>query len=75
VACLVGKNESGKTSILHALAKLNSADASLANFDKERDYPRHMLAEFDEEKQVLGGKGSVPGPRNTPVVVQEAIKK
>src|SRR5688572_8316473 len=51
--CLVGKNESGKTAILHALAKLNSADPNLAQFDKERDYPRKLLTEYDEGTLVL----------------------
>src|ERR1051326_6767244 len=53
VTCLVGKNESGKTAILHALAKLNSVDPSLAKFDKERDYPRKILTDYDEETKVL----------------------
>ncbi len=53
VVCLVGKNESGKTALLHALAKLNSADPELSKFDKERDYPRRMLTDFREETQVL----------------------
>ena len=56
VACLVGKNESGKTSILHALAKLNSIDSSLSKFDKERDYPRRMLTDYDEDTEVLETK-------------------
>jgi large subunit ribosomal protein L3 len=33
------------------------------------------LVKIDVEKQFLVVKGSVPGPRNTPVVVQEATKK
>jgi predicted ATP-dependent endonuclease of OLD family len=56
VTCLVGKNESGKTAVLHALAKLNSIDPVLAKFDKERDYPRKMLTDFDEQTQVLETK-------------------
>ena len=56
VACLVGKNESGKTSLLHALAKLNSTDANLGKFDKERDYPRRLLTDYDEDTEVLETK-------------------
>ena len=39
VTCLVGKNESGKTAILKALAKLNPVDGYEAKFT-ELDYPR-----------------------------------
>lgn len=39
VTCLVGKNESGKTAILKALAKLNSVSPSEAEFSP-LDYPR-----------------------------------
>jgi predicted ATP-dependent endonuclease of OLD family len=56
VTCLVGKNESGKTSVLHALTRLNSTDSSLSQFDKERDYPRKMLTDFDEDTRVLETK-------------------
>lgn len=42
VTCLVGRNESGKTAFLEALARLNPlADDPLA-FDELRDYPRHL---------------------------------
>jgi predicted ATPase len=53
VTCLVGKNESGKTAVLHALAKLNSTDAGLSKFDPDRDYPRRMLTDFNESTAVL----------------------
>ena len=56
VACLVGKNESGKTSLLHALARLNPTDTNLSVFDKERDYPRRLLTDYDEDTQVLETK-------------------
>jgi len=56
VACLVGKNESGKTSLLHALAKLNSTDANLGEFEKERDYPRRLLTDYDADTKVLETK-------------------
>lgn len=52
VTCLVGKNESGKTSILHALERLNPIEKS-SKFEKLRDYPRHLLSDFEEEDNVL----------------------
>ena len=48
VTCLVGKNESGKSAILLALAALNPHETTPANLDKERDYPRRYLTQFDE---------------------------
>lgn len=45
LTCLVGKNEAGKTAILHALYGLNPV--SPFEFDKIRDYPRRHLAKFD----------------------------
>jgi hypothetical protein len=44
--CLVGKNEAGKTAILSALAGLNPYD-DVVTFDKERDYPRRFLADYE----------------------------
>ena len=41
VTCLVGKNESGKTALLHALQRLNPARPS--SFELEADYPRWLL--------------------------------
>jgi energy-coupling factor transporter ATP-binding protein EcfA2 len=46
--CLVGKNEAGKTAILHALAGLNPHPSTPIEYDIERDYPRRFLAEYDE---------------------------
>ncbi len=45
VTCLVGKNESGKTSILQALAKLNPVEVSSAKFNI-LEYPRHAVSEY-----------------------------
>lgn len=45
--CLVGKNEAGKSAILLALAALNPHDATPATLDKERDYPRRYLTQYD----------------------------
>jgi len=49
VTCLVGKNEAGKSAILLALAALNPHDATPAIFDKERDYPRRSLTQYDKK--------------------------
>jgi len=43
VTCLVGKNESGKTTILKALHRLNPANAK-DDFDVTTEYPRRRLA-------------------------------
>ncbi|MFD5084252.1 AAA family ATPase [Kitasatospora sp. NPDC058406] len=43
VTCLIGKNESGKTTILQALHRLNPANNS-DTFDLTKDYPRRHLA-------------------------------
>lgn len=47
ITCLVGKNESGKTAILQALAGLNPHDATPVQFGRERDYPRRYLNDYD----------------------------
>jgi energy-coupling factor transporter ATP-binding protein EcfA2 len=44
VTCLVGKNESGKTTILEALQRLNPANGSNPQFNLTTDYPRWRLA-------------------------------
>ena len=44
----MGKNESGKTAILLALAALNPHEATPAILDKERDYPRRYLTQYDQ---------------------------
>jgi predicted ATP-dependent endonuclease of OLD family len=48
VTCLVGKNESGKTTILQALERINPVDRSRRKFDKDLEYPRGYLAEYEE---------------------------
>ncbi len=50
VTCLVGKNESGKTATLQAIAKLNSADLVNSDFD-ELEYPRHDLNEYQKSSE------------------------
>ncbi|MCX7173763.1 MAG: AAA family ATPase [Proteobacteria bacterium] len=49
ITCLVGKNEAGKSAILLALAALNPHNATPAVFDKERDYPRRSLTQYQQK--------------------------
>ncbi len=46
LTCLVGKNESGKTTILRGLYRLNPSNPSEANFVPLDDYPRRRYAEY-----------------------------
>lgn len=46
VTCLVGKNESGKTSILQALYKLNPVVAAHGSFDVTDGYPRSEVGDY-----------------------------
>lgn len=54
VTCLVGKNESGKTTILRALHRLNPANGLDASFDLTTEYPRWRLAPDRQEDPDLG---------------------
>ena len=45
VTYLVGKNESGKTTLLQAIAKINPVDQGDADFDI-LEYPRRHLVEY-----------------------------
>lgn len=47
ITCLVGKNESGKTTILQAIEPLNPYNAVHAQYHKLRDYPRKHLTDYD----------------------------
>jgi hypothetical protein len=49
LTCLVGKNESGKTTVLQALAGLRpiGSDPKLL-YDKQRDYPRRHLTQYGQ---------------------------
>lgn len=53
VTCLVGKNESGKTTILKALHRLNPANGSDVTFDLVTEYPRWRLARDRRENSRL----------------------
>lgn len=46
VTCMVGKNESGKTTFVQALYKLNPIDSSTGNYDVTMDYPRKAMATY-----------------------------
>lgn len=47
LTCLVGKNESGKTTVLQALAGLQPiGDDPKLKYDKQRDYPRRHLNQY-----------------------------
>lgn len=48
VTCLVGKNESGKTTILQAIERLNPINASKKKYEKLRDYPRRHWSDYTE---------------------------
>ena len=51
VTRIVGKNESGKTALLEALAKFNYFDSEDTDFDfnSTNDYPRGMLKKYQQE--------------------------
>ena len=51
--CLVGKNEAGKSALLTALSALNPHPATPVVLDKERDYPRRYLTQYNSRH---GGK-------------------
>ncbi len=53
VTCLVGKNESGKTSFLQALYSLNPAYPSTVKVDITMDYPRWRKVR-DDRSSILG---------------------
>jgi predicted ATP-dependent endonuclease of OLD family len=50
ITCLVGKNESGKTSLLQALYKLNPVVADHGKYDVTDEYPR---AEVEDYRQAI----------------------
>lgn len=56
VTCLIGKNESGKTTILKALHRLNPAN-NPDSFNETKDYPRPRLSR--DRRQAGGSLGEV----------------
>lgn len=53
VACLVGKNELGKSAILQALACLNPHPSTPVALDRERDYPRRFLTAYPKHEKAF----------------------
>ena len=47
VTCLVGKNESGKTALLHALYRLNPINPEDGEFNSTDDYPRADVDDYE----------------------------
>lgn len=47
--CLVGKNEAGKTAFLKALEGLRSTNGAYTDFNREENYPRRLLAQYQEQ--------------------------
>jgi len=64
VTCLVGKNESGKTTILQAIEKLNPVAGKGRSYSKLKDYPRRHWSDYDDrhpdgEARVLSTRWSL----------------
>ncbi|HMV65830.1 MAG TPA: AAA family ATPase, partial [Myxococcota bacterium] len=53
ITCLVGKNESGKTTVLQALRRINPVHAT--NFNLTLDFPRNRLIQHQRERKQSGG--------------------
>jgi len=51
MTCLVGKNESGKTTLLTALYRLNPMFNDGTQFDRQKDYPRRYLSDYEERHE------------------------
>src|SRR5437016_2055691 len=49
VACLVGKNEAGKTAILQALYRLNPILANEGDFSVTHDYPKSEVENYQQD--------------------------
>jgi len=49
ITCLVGKNEAGKTAILHALYRLNPIVQSDAEFNVTYDYPKAEVENYQQD--------------------------
>lgn len=48
VTCLVGKNQSGKSTLLQALYRLNPVEEGLHEFNYETDYPKTHATEYNK---------------------------
>jgi len=75
LVCLVGKNEAGKSAVLQALTGLNPHPSTPRVFDRETDYPRRFLQEYDarrgtEQAIVIDTKWSLH-PDDRKVIIEE----
>ena len=66
VACLVGKNEAGKTAVLQALYRLNPIVDGEGEFDVTDDYPRSEVEDYQVDVE--------SGRRNHAVVVEATFE-
>ncbi|MDQ3563094.1 MAG: hypothetical protein M3436_02780 [Pseudomonadota bacterium] len=66
VACLVGKNEAGKTAVLQALYRLNPIVERDGNFDVTDDYPRSEVENYQQDVE--------SGRRQHAVVVEATFR-
>lgn len=57
VTCLVGKNEAGKTALLHAIYRLNPIVEADGTFDVTDDYPRTEVEDYRQDLEA-GRSGS-----------------
>ncbi len=67
VTVLVGKNESGKTNLLHALHALNPADAT-------RDFPTGSYPQWLQKKHQLSGEFAAAKPIQATFQLEQADK-
>jgi predicted ATP-dependent endonuclease of OLD family len=63
ITCLVGKNEAGKSALLHALYRLNPIIAVDGKYDVTDDYPRSDVEEYRQ---------AVEAGERKPAIVTEA---
>ena len=59
IACLVGKNEAGKTAILQALYRLNPIIENDGSFDVTDDYPRSDVENYQQDTEAGRRKHAV----------------
>src|SRR4051812_17056321 len=59
ITCLVGKNESGKTSLLEALYRLNPIIEKDAQFDVTEDYPRADVEDYRQDVESHNRKPAI----------------
>jgi len=60
VTCLVGKNESGKASLLQALHRLNPIIPEHQKFDITDDYPRAEVEDYRQAVEAKTSRHSIP---------------